>query len=84
MWWRKANVWRPRDSGDGIAQEDLDLIWDRFYRADKSRTRKEAADGAGLGLAIVRGFVEAHGGTVGVQSQVGHGATFRIELPSGV
>ncbi len=46
--------------------------------------RTEAAEGAGLGLAIVRGFVEAHGGTVGVHSKVGQGATFRIELPSGV
>jgi two-component system, OmpR family, sensor histidine kinase SaeS len=72
------------DSGGGIAQEELPHIWDRFYRADKSRMRTQSADGAGLGLAIVRGFVEAHGGTVGVRSEVGEGATFRIELPSGV
>ena len=72
------------DSGGGIAQEELPRIWDRFYRPDKSRMRTESADGAGLGLAIVRGLVEAHGGTVGVQSEVGSGATFRIELPTGV
>lgn len=72
------------DSGGGIAQEELPHIWERFYRVDKSRMRTEAADGAGLGLAIVRGFVEAHGGTVGVRSELGRGATFRIELPSGV
>ena len=72
------------DSGGGIAQEELPRIWDRFYRADKSRMRTDAAEGAGLGLAIVRGFVEAHGGRVGVHSEAGHGATFRIELPGSV
>jgi signal transduction histidine kinase len=71
------------DSGRGIAPEDLPHIWDRFYRADKSRNRAANgnADGAGLGLAIVRGVVEAHGGVVGVRSFAGKGTTFAIKLP---
>lgn len=68
------------DAGDGIAPEHLDHVFDRFWRAEKSRSRR--AGGRGLGLAIVRRLVEAHGGTVTVQSRPGAGATFTIRLPS--
>lgn len=77
-----AVIARVSDSGDGIDPADLPRVWERFYRAERSRARRnEAGDGAGLGLAIVRGIVEAHGGTVGVQSTRGTGATFEMRLP---
>jgi two-component system sensor histidine kinase BaeS len=69
------------DSGRGVAEQDLPHIWQRFYRADKSRTRDGNGDGAGLGLAIVRGVAEAHGGSVDVTSSPGAGATFTVRLP---
>lgn len=77
--WLRLNV---RDTGEGIAEDDLPHIWDRFFRADKSRGRgPEAADGAGLGLAIVRAIVEAHGGLVDVDSAPGRGALFTLRFP---
>jgi two-component system sensor histidine kinase BaeS len=86
----QAGAWvelRVQDSGAGIAPEDLPLIFDRFYRADKSRQRTEATgDGAtvssGLGLAIAKAIVEAHGGRIGVTSVVGVGTTFALRLPA--
>jgi signal transduction histidine kinase len=70
------------DSGDGIDPDDLPRVWERFYRAERSRKRgTQAADGAGLGLAIVRGIVEAHGGSVTVRSAPGAGAAFTLRLP---
>jgi len=68
-----------RDTGTGIPEEDLHRIFDRFARADPGRSRQTG--GFGLGLSIVRTIVEAHGGTVHVQSRVGYGTTFRIDLP---
>ncbi|WP_405690024.1 sensor histidine kinase [Streptomyces sp. NBC_01185] len=68
------------DTGCGIAQEDLPHVFDRFWRAEKSRSRRTG--GSGLGLAIVRKLVEAHGGTTGVASTVGHGSVFTLRLPS--
>src|SRR5260370_32536909 len=60
---------RVTDSGEGIDPVDLPRIWDRVYRAEKSRRRGPGdADGAGLGLAIVRGIIEAHGGSVAAES----------------
>jgi heavy metal sensor kinase len=70
------------DSGSGIAPEHLPLLFDRFYRVDKARSR--AHGGSGLGLSIVRALVEAHGGTVQVESQVGSGSTFTVRLPAAV
>lgn len=73
---------RVADTGDGIDADDLPHIWDRFYRAEKSRRRSAGnGDGAGLGLAIVRGIVEAHGGSVHVRSAFGKGAVFSFRLP---
>ena len=67
------------DSGTGIAPEDLPLVFERFYRADRSRRRD--AGHSGLGLAIARQLVEAHGGTLTVTSQVGVGSVFTVRLP---
>lgn len=67
-----------RDSGSGIAPDDLPFIWERSYRGDKAR----AQEGSGLGLAIARSIVEAHGGTIAVASVVGQGSTFTITLPT--
>jgi signal transduction histidine kinase len=68
-----------RDTGIGIAAESRELIFERFYRADPSRT----SDGmnAGLGLAIVKEYVELMGGQIRVESAPGQGSTFRVELP---
>ncbi len=67
------------DTGAGIPEEDLPKIFDRFYRADKSRAR--ATGGRGLGLAISKGLVEAHGGTMRVESEPGEGSTFTFSIP---
>ncbi len=67
-----------RDTGEGIAPKDLEHIFERFARAAQSRRRSE---GAGLGLAIVRAIVHAHGGYVELVSQLGTGSTFTIVLP---
>jgi signal transduction histidine kinase len=70
-----------RDTGPGIPAEDLPHIFDRFYRAEKSRTRTQAS-GFGLGLAIAQWIVEHHGGQIKVESKVGQGTTFAIWLAS--
>ncbi|MCX7781849.1 MAG: HAMP domain-containing histidine kinase [Negativicutes bacterium] len=67
------------DTGTGIPPEDLPHVFNRFYRADKSRNRETG--GAGLGLAIVKSFVEAQGGSVGVESEMGQGSRFFVNLP---
>jgi signal transduction histidine kinase len=67
------------DTGEGIPAEHLPYVFDRFYRADKSRAR--GTGGAGLGLAIVKQLVAAHGGAVSVASEPGRGSTFTFTLP---
>lgn len=69
------------DDGYGMDESDSEHIFERFYRADTSRTRATGSGGSGLGLAIVKSIVEAHGGTVAVRSALGAGTTFRIEIP---
>lgn len=67
------------DTGEGIRPEDLPNVFDRFYRSEKSRSR--ATGGAGLGLAIAKGIVEAHRGSIGIESQPGKGTTVWFTLP---
>ncbi len=68
------------DTGEGISSEDLPKIFERFYRADRSRAR--STGGYGLGLTIARRLVEAHGGNIEVKSEPGKGSTFIFTLPS--
>jgi signal transduction histidine kinase len=67
------------DTGEGIAPDDRERIFERFYRVDKARSR--AAGGTGLGLSLVRHAVQRLGGTIVVHSELGAGSTFRVELP---
>lgn len=83
----KVTAWRTNsgvevsveDTGEGIRTEDLPHIFDGFYRGEKSRSR--ATGGAGLGLAISRGIVQAHGGEIKVESEVGNGSRFTFHFP---
>ena len=68
-----------RDTGAGIAEEDLPFIFNRFHRADKSRHTEEGE--SGLGLAIVKALIDAHGGTIWAESRVGVGTAMHIALP---
>jgi heavy metal sensor kinase len=69
------------DTGIGIQPEDLEHIFDRFYQAEPSRTRKDLNSGSGLGLSIAKWIAEAHGGTISADSRPGGGATFTVRLP---
>jgi two-component system, OmpR family, sensor kinase len=69
------------DTGQGIPAEDIPHIFERFYRVDKSRSRAQGR--AGLGLAICKAIIDAHGGSIDVSSQLGAGSTFSVELPRG-
>jgi heavy metal sensor kinase len=83
VFWRAAStdslVCEVTDTGIGIAEADLPHIFERFFRADKTRNREEG--GAGLGLALARWIVEAHRATIKVESVLGRGSTIRIVLP---
>jgi len=73
----QAILFMVRDTGIGISAEDLPRIFERFYKADRSR----ATSGTGLGLAIARHLVEAHGGKIWAESEVGEGSTFYFTIP---
>ena len=74
--WIAINI---TDHGPGIEAEHLPRLFERFYRSDKARSR--ALGGTGLGLSIVKHVSTVHGGTVDVESKIGHGSTFTIRLP---
>lgn len=76
----KAVLIDVADDGKGMSPEDTSHIFERFYRADSSRTRDTG--GSGLGLAIVKSLVEQHGGSIAVSSQLGEGSTFTVRLPA--
>jgi signal transduction histidine kinase len=79
--WKEASkLWiAVEDTGQGIAKEELPYVFDRFWRADRSRDRHSG--GSGIGLAISRRLVELQGGTIEVESQLGQGSTFQFSLP---
>jgi len=70
-------ILRVRDSGQGIPADELPRIFDRLFRGDRSRAER----GLGLGLSFVKAIVEAHGGTVAVESELGRGSRFTVSLP---
>ncbi|MFL7871971.1 MAG: sensor histidine kinase [Anaerolineales bacterium] len=79
---RHENGWialKVSDTGPGIAAKDLPHVFERFYRADESRT--ESDGGSGLGLAIAKAIVEAHGGKIEIESKLGEGTVFTVLLP---
>ncbi len=75
----KGIMIRVKDSGSGIPEEDLPFVFERFYKADKARTRGRA--GTGLGLAIAKNIIDSHRGHISVQSKLGQGTTFSFLLP---
>ena len=77
----KIVVFSVKDNGPGIPKNEINHIFDRFYRIDKARSRETG--GTGLGLSIVYQMVMLHGGNLYVQSEYGHGAEFFVELPIG-
>ncbi|MCX7615677.1 MAG: ATP-binding protein, partial [Clostridiales bacterium] len=68
-----------KDTGEGISKEDLPFIFERFYRADQSRSR--LTGGSGLGLSITKAIIESHKGKIDVKSKIGEGTTFTVSLP---
>jgi two-component system phosphate regulon sensor histidine kinase PhoR len=80
--WRREGAYvrlEVRDTGIGIAPDDQDRVFERFYRVDKARARE--LGGTGLGLSIVKHTAQALGGRVGLESKIGQGSTFRVWLP---
>ena len=79
-----AAVLTVKDTGMGIAAADLPFIFERFWRADRARSRASGRGGTGLGLAISQYIAQAHGGTLTAQSRLGRGSTFTLTLPGAV
>lgn len=75
----ESHLIQVEDTGAGIPEEDLPFVFERFYKADKARTRGRA--GTGLGLSIAKNIVQAHGGIIKVQSRLGHGTVFFFTIP---
>lgn len=73
-------LFKVQDQGCGIAEENLERIFERFYRVDKARSRKEG--GTGLGLSIVKHIANIHNGNISVESQIGEGSTFTLSIPN--
>ncbi|MBY7143466.1 HAMP domain-containing protein [Virgibacillus sp. NKC19-3] len=69
------------DNGSGIPEEDLPFVFERFYKADKSRTKNNSKKGTGLGLAIAKNIIDAHHGIITVNSKVDQGTTFSFKIP---
>ncbi len=67
-----------RDDGPGIRQADIEAIWERFYKADRARTKQA---GTGLGLSIVKHILDLHQSPIHVKSEVGNGSIFTFTLP---
>jgi signal transduction histidine kinase len=68
-----------KDEGIGISEENMESLFDRFYRVDNSLSRN--TEGTGIGLSLIKSIVEQHGGSVSVESKLGHGSIFKFELP---
>lgn len=77
-----AVIIEVRDTGIGVSQDNQKHIFDRFFQADTSRVHRDDTDGAGLGLSIVRWIVDAHQGSIDVQSDINQGTVFRVQLPN--
>jgi signal transduction histidine kinase len=75
----ERGILNVKDNGIGIPENELPLIFERFYRTDKSRNRK--LGGAGIGLAIVKSIVSAHGGDISVESRPEQGSRFTVRIP---
>ena len=80
-WKKEGELFRfsVTDTGSGIKQEELADIWDRYYRVDKGHQR--SIQGSGLGLSIIKGILEYHKFTYGVESKIGEGSTFYFKAP---
>ena len=72
-------IFSVKDTGEGVAKADIDLVFDVFRQVDSSSVR--AAEGTGLGLAITKRLVEMHGGVISVESVQGEGSTFSFTIP---
>ncbi len=78
---RSSHIISVKDEGPGIDPADLPHIFDRFYRSDKARTKGGGTTGYGLGLAIAKQIIDAHGGSINLTSKTGKGTSATINLP---